>query len=121
MITPSEETGLPIDAPTIRRTCNTALNLTAATADSLETLMGALVGHVELLILAVRAVTPRTQEPSMQSLAEHVVKQAREDIDSQPGPGASEQGAHLFNLATVCRALMTLHENPGALDQDAGR
>ncbi|KQW11387.1 DUF6415 family natural product biosynthesis protein [Streptomyces sp. Root369] len=121
VIRPADEARLPIDGATIRRTCDTALNLTTTTPETLETLVGALVGHVELLMRAVRAVAPRMQEPGNKRLAEHVLTRAREDIDCWPGPGASEQGTHLFNLATVCRALVTLHEHPGPLDQDAGR
>ena len=121
LIRAADEIRLPIDTATIRRTCNAALNLTTPTPETLDTLMGALVGYVELLIQAVRSVAPRMQEPSTQGLVEHVLNQARDDIDSQPGPAASDQGTRLFNLATVCRALVSLHESPGALDRDAGR
>ncbi|MFI6937062.1 hypothetical protein [Streptomyces sp. NPDC050287] len=59
VIRPADETRLPVDAATIRRTCDTALNLTTSTPEILETLKGELAGHAELLIRAVRAVVPR--------------------------------------------------------------
>lgn len=121
VITPADESRLPIDAVTIRETYETAMHHTANTPETLESLKSKLVGHVELLILAVRAVVPRMQEPSRRTVAELVLRHAREHIDARPGPGESEQASHVFDLATSCRALLTLHQSPGALDKDAGQ
>ncbi|MDQ1018998.1 DUF6415 family natural product biosynthesis protein [Streptomyces afghaniensis] len=121
VITPADESRLPIDAATIRETYETAVHHTANTPETLELLKSKLVGQVELLILAVRAVVPRMQELSRRKVAELVLRRAREHVDARPGPGESAQASHLFDLATACRALLTLHQYPGALDEDAGQ
>lgn len=120
-VRPADETTLPVDTETIRETYDTALNEGAVdSADGYEALRAELVGHIEPLILVVRALVPRMQQPSQKHVAALVLRQARERVDARPGPGARERARHIYDLATVCRALLTLHEYPGVLDEVVG-
>ncbi|MGW4170544.1 DUF6415 family natural product biosynthesis protein [Streptomyces chartreusis] len=113
------ETGEPIDAASIRSTYNSVRNGT--TVESYEMLNSTIVGQIAVLMTLVSATVPRMQESSRKHVAEHVLRRARELVGTWPGVGARERDVHIFDLATVCRALLTLHENPGRLDQDGER
>jgi hypothetical protein len=106
----------PIDLPTMRETVACPLGpdaapdaLPPATAE-VDTLTGALRGHLELLIPEIeRAVGPRPK-----SVAQHCalacVGEARGRLRAEPQPGIYGAVAHARRLARVLSALCDHHE-----------
>ncbi|MEU1690398.1 DUF6415 family natural product biosynthesis protein [Streptomyces hirsutus] len=69
-----------------------------------------LVGHVRLLLPEVEALATQMSGDT-QETAHHVIAWARDllasDSSARPGPAV-----RVHDLAAVCRALLTLHEDP---------
>ncbi|MFH0516311.1 DUF6415 family natural product biosynthesis protein [Streptomyces sp. M41] len=108
---------LPLDADTIRTANESVLWAPRLpTGEGLDTLKEQLQGHVQLLVPDVQGLATRMLG-EMRRLAIHVVVRASQllekDADGAPACDA-------YNLATMTRALLTLHQHPGPLGEPTG-
>ncbi|MBT2418048.1 hypothetical protein J7F01_08680 [Streptomyces sp. ISL-22] len=112
-----ENTLLPLDADTIRTAYDAVLWAPCLpTGEELDILKEQLQGHVQLLVPDVQDLAARMRG-EMRRLAIHVVVRAsqllEEDADGAPACDA-------YDLATMTRALLTLHQQPGPLGEPTG-
>ncbi|MFI6494333.1 DUF6415 family natural product biosynthesis protein [Streptomyces sp. NPDC050564] len=106
-----------VDADTIRQTYEAVL-WTGAPGDEQEQLGDLLVGHVQLLLPEVSEYVPRMRG-AQQSTALHVITRTRHLLEDGPGASPQEETSRIWNLATQCRALLTLYLHPGPLNERA--
>ncbi|MFJ3667131.1 DUF6415 family natural product biosynthesis protein [Streptomyces sp. NPDC090106] len=110
-----------VDADTIRRTYDVVLwAWDTLPADDREQCEALLVGHVGLLMGEVDALVPRMGE-EYRHTAEHVLNRSRRALTRTTLITAKERAAHVGDLATLCRALLSLHQRPGPLLGPAAR
>ncbi|MEU6381851.1 DUF6415 family natural product biosynthesis protein [Streptomyces sp. NPDC046909] len=107
----------PVDADTIRKTCESALWIPSLpTGEELETLTTQLRGHVQLLVPDVQDLAARMQG-DMRRLAVHVLVRTQQLL----GDGADTSPAcDAYDLAVMARALLTLRQEPGPLGEPTG-
>ncbi|MEV5451311.1 DUF6415 family natural product biosynthesis protein [Streptomyces sp. NPDC052535] len=115
MTAPAPTAAAPIDVETIRATYDRLLWGDDISGSEWEALAGLVRGHVGLLVKEVDALVPRLRG-HQQFVARWVVVQSRRMLRTSRGGDSPEQ---LRDLATQCRALLVLHENPGSLHPPA--
>jgi hypothetical protein len=104
-------TAAAVDTDTIRETCGAVLWASTAVQGEERALLGELLrGHVQLLVPEVDAAAPG-MEGEWQRTAVHVVTRTRQMLENGIGTSAMD----VWNLATQCRALLTLYQLPGPL------
>ncbi|MER6121755.1 DUF6415 family natural product biosynthesis protein [Streptomyces sp. NPDC001795] len=115
---------LEIDTTTIRQTYDAGF-CCASTAEA-DRLHDLLTAHVQLLIPEVYALTPRMRE-DQRRLTDLVICRAKEHLEKRLEEWRAAPVTHVYDLATSSRALLTLYEYPGPLDEgqktpvDAGK
>jgi hypothetical protein len=114
VVSAEEVAARPVDVVTIRRTCEAGLH--CVRDDDLDLLRGQLIGHVRELVLAVDRLLLHAQG-ERRLLTELSLKRARAVLDEVPGPAMHVQAAHVYDLATVCRPLLSLYESPGTSER----
>ncbi|MFE9650605.1 DUF6415 family natural product biosynthesis protein [Streptomyces sp. NPDC006365] len=112
-----ENTLLPLDADTIRKAYDSVLWAPRLpTGEELDTLKQQLQGHVQLLVPDVQDFAARMRG-EMRQLAVRILVLAsqllEEYTDGSPACDA-------YDLATMTRALLTLHQHPGPLGEPTG-
>lgn len=112
-----ENTLLPLDADTIRTAYDSVLWAPRLpTGEELDTLKEQLQGHVQLLVPEVQDLAARMRG-EMRRLAVHVLVRAFQLLEEYAdGSPACEA----YDLATMARALLTLHQYPGPLGEPTG-
>ncbi|WP_371604941.1 DUF6415 family natural product biosynthesis protein (plasmid) [Streptomyces sp. NBC_01220] len=107
-----------VDARQIRRTYTAALagprtgTLSPAAAEERARLAGLLYGQLQHLVPVVEAELPRIDSRFSQSAAQYVLTEARAvlyDLDA-PSGGDTRPAKTVFDLATLARSLLVLHE-----------
>lgn len=101
-----------LDVPAICSSCEAAF--ACASAWEAERLREALVGHVRLLLPEVEVLVQQMSGDT-QRTAYHVIDWARDLLASDP-PAGSARAVRVHDLAVVCRALLTLHEDPRLIE-----
>ncbi|MFI8992166.1 DUF6415 family natural product biosynthesis protein [Streptomyces antimycoticus] len=100
-----------IDADTIRRTYQAVLYASGALpAEKRKQLRDLLRGHVQLLLPEVAAYKPRMRGEYQRTTA-HVTTRAHRLLAKKDADG--------WELAIQCRALLTLYQHPGPLDEQS--
>ncbi|MFG3336977.1 DUF6415 family natural product biosynthesis protein [Streptomyces tendae] len=115
MTAPASKSAAPIDGETIRATYDRLLWGDDISGSEWEALGGLVRGHVGLLVKEVDALVPRLRG-HQQFIARWVVVQSRRMLRTSRDGDSPEQ---LRDLATQCRALLVLLENPGSLHPPA--
>ncbi|MFG3157208.1 DUF6415 family natural product biosynthesis protein [Streptomyces sp. NPDC048219] len=111
MTAAASKSAAPIDVQTIRATYDRLLWGADISGGELEILAGRVRGHVGLLVHEVATLVPRLRG-HQQFVARWVLVRSRRMLRTSRGNDCPEQ---LRDLATQCRALLVLHENPGVL------
>ncbi|MEU5298622.1 hypothetical protein [Streptomyces umbrinus] len=104
-------TGTPdaIDAFTIRHTFDGVLWAPHPVPEEKQELVGCLLlGHVQLLALELTADAPLLQG-AWRGTAHHVLASTHRMLEADVGTSQGD----LYGLATLCRALLTLHQHAG--------
>ena len=105
-----------VDVDTIRQTYDAVLWRWDELPPAERALLPELLrGHIELLMPEVAAVLPRMQG-EQQRTAEYVLTRTRRMLAREAVASPQERAVRLGDLATQCRALLTLHLHPGPLD-----
>ncbi|MGW1807184.1 DUF6415 family natural product biosynthesis protein [Streptomyces sp. NPDC002078] len=104
-----------IDIDTIRRTCEAVLWAPRLSGDERD-VAALLLGHVNLLLPEVDDLVSRTRGEQQQT-AVHVISCTRRTLRAAGGV-AQADASSLWDLATHCRALLTLYQQ---LSADGGR
>jgi hypothetical protein len=101
----------PIDAETIRHSYETVLRASRPIpGDDRARLAALLRGHVQLLVPELAEVEPRMRGEQRRTTC-HVLARNRH----MPADRIATSPEDIWDLAIQCRALLTLHENPGPL------
>lgn len=106
-----------VDAATILRTYEEVLWgwVTTPPIEECERVGLLLRGHVQLLLPELTAYAPRMRG-EQQRTAVHVIVRTRRMLEDGAGTAAQIEAPHLRDPATQCRALLTLYQHPGPLD-----
>ncbi|WP_171116993.1 DUF6415 family natural product biosynthesis protein [Streptomyces sp. Z423-1] len=105
---------LPVDADTIRKTYDSVLWAPyLPTGEALDTLIGQLQGHVQLLVPEVQALAAR-MEGETRDTAVHVLVRTSKVLAEGVSPADDA-----YALAVLARALLALHQHPGPLGEPA--
>jgi hypothetical protein len=107
-----------VDTDTIRRTYEAGLWAwdTQRSPSEQEWLGDLLRGHVQLLLPEVAAYALRMRG-EQQRTAVHVITRTRRLLEDSAGTASGDEPCDVHALATQCRALLTLHQHPGPLDE----
>ncbi|MDX3360578.1 MULTISPECIES: DUF6415 family natural product biosynthesis protein [Streptomyces] len=112
MIVSAEEAAArPVDVVTMRRTCEVGLRWVPD--HDLELLHDQLLGHVRELVIAVERLLLGARGESA-LLMQLCLQRARTVLNEEPGTTVHVQAAHVYDLATVCRPLLSLCEKAQA-------
>lgn len=107
---------LPVDADTIRKTYDSVLWAPyLPTGEALDTMIGQLQGHVQLLVPEVQAFAAR-MEGETRDTAVHVLVRTSQVLAEGAGGSPADDA---YALAVLARALLTLHQQPGPLGEPA--
>lgn len=109
----------PLDTTMIRKTYTDVLWAPGLpVAEELDWTCEVLAGHVGLLIPEVMGVAARMRTArrfGMREVAIHCLVRAHQTLAADPGAGSHVRAHHIYDIATVSRALLTLLERPGPL------
>jgi hypothetical protein len=111
IVSAEEAAARPVDVVTMRRTCEAGLRWVPD--HELELLHDQLLGHARELVIAVERLLSGARGESV-ALMELCLQRARTVLDEEPGTVVHVQAAHVYDLATVCRPLLSLCEKAQA-------
>ncbi|MGC9538395.1 DUF6415 family natural product biosynthesis protein [Streptomyces sp. UG1] len=110
-------TPLLVDADTIRKAYEALLWAPRLpTGEELDTLKKQFQGHMQLLMPEVQSLTARMRG-EMRWLAVHVLVRASQLLEEYAD---GSPACDVYDLATMSRALLTLHQHPGPLAEPIG-